>query len=562
LQGNYNDLVDEMVDGERSKSPVELLLFLRALVLSSAMIMPDDVVVDYWEEFLRTREQIHGRNPALDSLAYGWLGQLFCQAPGDGGPRLFPFQPRSKMRNAAAAQRLLEKAIELDEANLSASLSLCEVYQERRLHSNRNRLLDRMTGRFPAEKKVLMLAGQACLERKAYKRGLDYLAQALALDRLDPAIPDNLVKAHLLLAREYLQKSRPADAQKALARTVPFEVSSPGNLTRSRWCLRIQQGLMETTWGDQARGAALLAEGRRESPGEAAFLYYAGFADLASKPKNARGSVYFDEFVRLKKSGANAAQALALTRIWLHGMEWFADRLGRQPSELLDGYLRAVATRSFAREEGSRLVEFCLAEDDFTDAAILLVEKRLKEDGRDPLFRLYQLRLRQWTAEPKPDKTRLELEDILAEATRRKEDQTVRQARQQLDALKLPPPLPADSFGAGPPSGEEFDDDSFPDLAEDIALPEQLFASLPPEQMRMLEDILGLIANAPEEALDHLKKSRPPGMSAVDFDMLVALAQLRRMSPNAKFPPRNLPPPRPRPPKTIPPPDPNQADLF
>jgi len=562
LLDNYDDLADEIIDGERAKSPVELLLFLRATVLSSSLIMPDEVLVDYWEEFLRTREQIHGRNPALDSLGYGWLGQLFCQTPSRANLDSFPFRSGSEMRNAPAAQRFLEKAVDLDEANLSASLSLCEVYQERRLHSHRNRLLDRMTARFPAEKKVLMLAGQACLERKAYKRGLDYLAQALMLDRLDPAIPDNLVKAHLLQAREYFQKSRPDDAQKALAQTAPFEVSAPGNLTRSRWCLRIQQGLMESTWGDQARGATLLAEGRRESPGEPAFLYYAGFADVAIKSKTARGSVYFDEFARLKMSGANAAQAAALTRIWLHGKEWLADRLGRQPSELLDEYLLAAAAHPFAREDGCRLVEFCLAEDDFTEAAINLVEKRLKEDARDPLFRLYRLRLRKGTAMPHPDRARIELEDILAEATRRKEDQTVRQVRQQLDALKLPPPLPADSFGDELPPEDEFDDDSFPDLAGDIPLPEQLLGGLPPQQKRMLEDILGMIANAPEADLDRLKQTRPCGMSAADFDLLVALAQMKRMLPNAKFPPGNLPPPRPHPPKNIPPPDPNQADLF
>ncbi len=561
LRENYDELADMIVEEARSKNQVELQMFLRATVLSSVLIMPDDVAFGYWEQFLRTREKLHGPNPALDSLAYGWLGQIFSQPPPPDSPAFFPFnRSRSRMRNASEAQRLLEKAVSLDGGNLSASLSLCEIYQERRMDSERNRLLDRMTARFPAEKKVLMLAGQACLERKAYKRGLDYLSQALMLDRLDPAIPDNLVKARLLQAREYFQKSRADDARKAMSQTTPFEVSTPGNLTRSRWCLKIQQGLMETTWGDPARGGTLLEEARQESPSEAAFLYYAGFADLEIGPRTARASLYFDEFVRLKNRGASAALAVALTRIWLHGRECLADRAGDQPRELLENYLRAAAKRPFSREEGGRLVEFCLAEDDFTDAAIALVEKRLQEDAGDPLFRFYGWRLRQWTAETRPDKDRIELEEILAEATRRKEEQTVRQVRQQLDALKIPPPLPGESFRDDLPPEDEFED--LPDFGGGIPALDELFGGSPPEGLRIMEEILNLIAGATERELKRLKQTRPRGMSGAQFDKLVELARAKRMSSNIDLPPDNLPPPSPHPPKSIPPPDPDQPELF
>jgi len=110
--------MDGIIDGRSAKNPVEMQLFLRARCsrrLRSCRMN--------WRSrlgtVLRLREKLHGRNPALDSLAYGWLGQLFTKPPSRGA---FPFLPltqsRSKMRNAPEAQRLLEKALQLDEANL------------------------------------------------------------------------------------------------------------------------------------------------------------------------------------------------------------------------------------------------------------------------------------------------------------------------------------------------------------------------------------------------------------------------------------------------------------
>jgi tetratricopeptide (TPR) repeat protein len=561
MQDNLEYWMDGIIDGQSAKNPVEMQLFLRARVLSSAPTLPDDLAVKDWERFLRLREKLHGRNPALDSLAYGWLGQLFSKPPSRGAFPFLPFnQPRSKMRNAPEAQRLLEKALQLDEANLPASLCLCEVYQERRRHSDRNRLLDRMTARFPDEKKVLMLAGQACMERKAYKRGLDYFDRALALDRLDPAIPDNLVKARLLQAREFFQKSRPDDARMAMSQAAAFEIPTPGNLTRSRWCLRIQQGMTETICGDPDRGKALLEEARLESPSEAAFLYYAGFADQAIRPGSARGSAYFDQFVRMRKSGAGAAEAVVLTRIWQHGREWLAERVSRQPWALLEGYLRAAAKHPFSREDGSRLVEFCIAENDFARAGTALVEERLKQDPADPLFRLYRLRTPK-SVGLRPEALRSELESILAEATSRKEEQTVRLARQQLDALVIPPPQPAEPFDDSPPE-DEFDDGPFPDFGDGNPMLDDLPGGMPAQPIQILESFISLLANIPERELKRMRNDRPPGMSLADFDMLVEMARARRGSSKTGFPPGNFPPPPLRPPGNIPPPDSDQPELF
>ena len=96
------------------------------------------------------------------------------------------FAPRQpQLRDPKGAVEMLRRSIELDPDNLAAYLTLCAVYQALKQTSERNRLLDRMTARFPDDKKVLLHAGQGCIERKALVKGLDYLARARQLDQLD-----------------------------------------------------------------------------------------------------------------------------------------------------------------------------------------------------------------------------------------------------------------------------------------------------------------------------------------------------------------------------------------
>jgi hypothetical protein len=262
----------------------------------------------------------------------------------------------------------------------------------------------------------------------------------------------------------------------------------------------------------------------------------------------------------MRKSGAGAAEAVVLTRIWQHGREWLAERVSRQPWALLEGYLRAAAKHPFSREDGSRLVEFCIAENDFARAGTALVEERLKQDPADPLFRLYRLRTPK-SVGLRPEALRSELESILAEATSRKEEQTVRLARQQLDALVIPPPQPAEPFDDSPPE-DEFDDGPFPDFGDGNPMLDDLPGGMPAQPIQILESFISLLANIPERELKRMRNDRPPGMSLADFDMLVEMARARRGSSKTGFPPGNFPPPPLRPPGNIPPPDSDQPELF
>jgi hypothetical protein len=177
-----------------------------------------------------------------------------------------------------------------------------------------------------------------------------------------------------------------------------------------------------------------------------------------------------------------------------------------------------------------------------------LVDKQLKQDPDDPLFRLYLLKTPKSVGLRLED-VRIELESILAEATRRKEEQSVRIARQQLEDLKISPP-PAEPFGDLPPE-DEFDDGPFPD-----------FGGMPSEPVNTLDSFINLFANIPEPVLKQMRNQRPPGMSLADFDMLVGMARARRESPDAGFPPRISPSHPSHPAETNPPPESDQRELF
>ena len=574
-KNSYITLVCEaIVRRGRAKSPVEELLFLRMTLLEAIPIIPDPMALDYLDRYLRIHKQLHGPDSAFDSMAYGWLGKIMSEPPSShASPFGGVLPPSSYMRNPSESQRLLEKALNLDGSNLPASLNLCEVYQREGLNAERDRLLDVMAARFSKDKKVLVLVAQACIDRKAPKKALDYLYQALEVDRLDPEIPNLLVKTWLFRACEQFQNGKPDLARRSLDETARFELPTPGNLHRSAWCLKIQRGLMESTWGDQPRGRALLDEARRESPSVAAFLYYAGFAGLhMGRQGRKHKAEYFKEFARLLKREANAADGVLLTRIWSHEELLIPEERSSETDRLMVDYLRAAAKRPFAREDACRLVEFGLAEEGLEEAATFFVGARLREDARDPAFRLYELQLEEWSPEWCTEEDRDELEEILAEAILRKDDQSIRQARQKLDSIKLSPSPPPPSSDPGMRSVFE-DDDDFEEDPSDFGgdpIIKRLVAGLTPGQQEIMLGLLHSIVNASDSELQEFKRTRPPELSGADFDMLANL--LRRKDPLGtpnfgpsrpplpKLLPKQAPPPKPSPrPRLL---DPNQPELF
>ena len=206
------------------------------------------------------------------------------------------------------------------------------------------------------------------------------------------------------------------------------------------------------------------------------------------------------------------------------------------------------------------MIEFLLVEES-TDVsqsestALPFVKAWLRKSPDDPLFQLYRVRL---GAEPNPEKA---LGKIIDEATRRKDELTARMARQQLNAILAPPP-------PFPMPGPEFDNDFQDDFDEtdpfgaDMEdLVERMFPDMPANDQAQMLGFLAMIAKAPPSVLEEMKRTRPPGISAKEFDLLV---KTLRELPAPAGPKKSLPKPpvKRAKPGTPPWPDPHQRELF
>ena len=223
-----------------AKNETESALLIRSAVVTVGSQWEDGTLIAEWNEFVNLCDRLHGPNPKRSSLAYGWLGETLSQPDAD------PMGGGSSMRNPPEARRALETSLRFDEGNLAASLLLCKVYDALKLNSERNRLLDRLTARFPDEKAVLVLAGQGCLERKACAKALTYFEQALAMDRLDPNIPDLMAETQATQSLQYFQNGKLDRARKVMDQVLAFALDHPAGAKRARWRLQTQAGLMET----------------------------------------------------------------------------------------------------------------------------------------------------------------------------------------------------------------------------------------------------------------------------------------------------------------------------
>lgn len=541
------------------KNGAEAMLAYRMLSLICPVSAPADVFRKDWEAFLREHQAIHGPNARLASLAYGWLGGQLATTRRARG--FFSGPPR--MRDPDGAIEALRRSIELDPANLAAHLSLCEVYGALKKRSERNRLLDEMTARFPDEKHVLVRAAEGCLERKAFGKGLDYLARARQLDQLDPRIPELTVAGLCQQARQQFQQRRPEKARQVLAQAEAWLSDKPDDFHRARWTLLVRQGLMERRWGEAGQAERLLAQARERAPSFATMLLFAHLTDRAHTKPIFGETPFLTELKKTLRSAPRLAEIAALLRLLEHWRnEQEDDRTFHEDKVIADAIPRALG-QPFTRAEAAVVIERGRDNPEFARSLQKLVKKMLRTDPLDPQARLWQVEVRGlWVRDPSQD--RAELQSILDEASRRRDEASLRKARQMLRDVDHPPPMP-NPFGpdfAGP----EFDAEEEEDELEPQGGP--LPPDLPPEMLEEFGELLDAMRVAPDSALRELRKTATrQGMPDFIFEALIAAAKGKPLPPlPPKFPPAPNPkpsPPQPKPARPEPPvADPNQLNLF
>ena len=553
----YLDFFEGLLGRRAAKNAVEEMLILRTIALTYCRSGDTwDLRID-WERYLQLLDQLHQPNPRRTAIGYAWLGERLAQPVAEFG--YHGSGPRS-LTDASGAMECLRKAIALDPNNLPAHLALVGVYGAQAMAAERNRLLDTMSERFPEEKPVLLEAARQCLERKAFRKGLDLLERARQLDRIDPAIPELIVRARRRLARQYFQQQRADKGRQSLAQTEEFLTDQPDDFERNRWTARLYLGLLEQLHGDAAAGESQLAEARALSPFPAAFALQAHLTHRDSAPGQPRTSPFVPALQQALKDAPSAGRAVflwRLVRFWLATPE--PPDLQMEEG-LLRTYVKAAAKAPCTREEARQLIEPFGSDHLPPHLLLLFVKKVLRQDPQDPLFRLYEHTLKEsWSQSP--NQVRAKLQSILEEAGRRRDEATTQKVRQLLKKLERPPLPPMPPL----PDFDELDD--FDDGPPEFHNP---FLDGAPGNLEMTEGILEVLRNASESELRKLRKNRPKNMPEALFNLLLEAA--RNGMPLPPFPPP-LPPPlkppaptpvpaRPRPAPLPPPPDPNQLNLF
>lgn len=542
----YLRFFDELIARARLKKGAEAMFAYRTLALMGQAIAPAHELRDDWEIYLAERQMLHGTNARLLSLAHGWLGERLAMVRPARGFHSGP----PKLRDPQGAVEALRRSIELDATNRAAHLQLCAVYDALSKNSERNRLLDTMTARFPDDKDVLLHAAEGCIERRAFAKGLDYLARARQLDQLDPRIPEATVAALQAQARQHFRQGRLEKARSVLGQANEWLIDKPDDFRRSRWSALVRHGVIERIWGDAVRCEALIASANGSVPTAAAPPLFAHLAHRLWSKTWTCDSPFLVELSRALSRELRLADILWLLRIvefWRPEME------NLQTDEevwKIAGAAAAALDRPFSRTEVAEFVERTRSMPEFYQPVDALLKKLLRDDPKDPQARLWEIERREmWTFEP--SKVRAELQSILDEASRRRDEASVSRARRLLRDLDQPAPPDPVGPDLGEPELEETAGDDESDVDATGA------SGLPPEMLEEFGELIAEMRAAPEAALGELRKTATRGgMPEFVFDTLVAAAKGRPLLP--PVPPGGLKPVAPKPPFS----DPNQLNLF
>lgn len=378
------DLCIRLAEPGRSKNPTEHQLSLRAACLKLDKELAPTTLKEKWTEYLAGCAKAHGYSARLISIGYAWLGETLMAVESA------PWDDQS-LRDGDGAIEMLKRSIELDPKNARAHLLLCWVYDHEGMKSERNRLLDVMTERFPDDKEVLLRAGRGCIERKAYAKGIAYFEQAQGLDRLDPRPVDELADAQMRLATQCFQKGQIEKGRSVLGKLNELVVREPDNFYRNVWGYLARWGVLEKWFGDAEKGEELLAAAREECPFDLAIVLWVRLIWKDLGLTREKTPLTPKELKQVPKT-VTVPECKFLVRLWsfwrkTHDTEDY--EYGVEAS-WLQQVLRAGSRNPFTREEASGLIELLRPRRELTASAPAFYMKILAKDKKDPLFRLYQ----------------------------------------------------------------------------------------------------------------------------------------------------------------------------
>ncbi len=454
----FLEYLESLENRGKPKNLVESRWAFRTLVLYGKQAFSPDEVEDFWEEFLQVCDRLYGPNPRRRAVAYNWLGELIANI----SPSLPPFftifgggkNSQWTRPFQSYAQELFERSLKHDPNYLTPHLKLCETYEAMNSQQERNRLLDKMVQRFPENKEVLFKAGQRCVERKAFVKGLDYLERARQADRVDPNIGRVLVEARTRLTAQYFQKQKPEKARSTWEGIRDLLVDQPKEMLQSRWAAYARRGVMEELYGDGDEAEKWLNESETVSPSVAVFSLFVYLARSYYLPSKKRAD--FQDTRKALMTLPTVSEANILFAV----LEFWQAHLKSDPVDTVERclkeYLSKANRQPFERKELVELVGTVKSGSGFNREVQALVSSRLRTDPEDPYFRLNRMLYKDFRPESLLSKARQdELKSIEEEANRRGD----REALDLLSYVRKVTEMVPDLFGSFGIPIDFFDDE-------------------------------------------------------------------------------------------------------
>jgi len=257
------DLLKALGREARLDSRNTILTVVREACIGIPENTPPDELERSWGLVIAEWSRRDGSDPQRNAVGWQWLGetQTTLEEQDDS------FFHRQDFRRARKA---FNKAVKADPENQDAWLALLTVVGKSGDTKEHNRILGELVKHFPANKKILKLAGDEALARKTYPKALKALRAALELDPLDREIKCSIAVALVRQAITLLKKKKSATSVWDELEPLLENSLAPSHFMLSRWIARLHTGLLET--GADAEAALADAEKLAPSPLERLFL--------------------------------------------------------------------------------------------------------------------------------------------------------------------------------------------------------------------------------------------------------------------------------------------------
>jgi tetratricopeptide (TPR) repeat protein len=201
----------------------------------------------------------------------------------------------------------LERCCKVDPDHIPTLLELIGRYRKESRQQDWHRVVDEAIRRFPDDSQVLLVATEAAVERKAYKRAAGFARRLLKINPIHHGVRRQMIELQVAHARKQMRAKRPDLAAKELAAAAEWERSDSPSAV-----LHIARGLVELRTGTPEQGEVWLRQGVELAGGGVAGWFRAQLEAELMKATGADGGLLHQELVRAREAAPTQPAVMAI----------------------------------------------------------------------------------------------------------------------------------------------------------------------------------------------------------------------------------------------------------